>query len=361
MKELSIGKKAKRYDGNYNVYTELINRLENVKNAIKKQNYGIAMDILCKPYPEFQITTSEEHEEKSKGDNIRKSLFEYFKNRKCDGDIDETWYGISYDEILDWLEKHGEQKPVNRLKITAGNWYVCEMEVMNENMVTAFHRDEIYYCPKDGYLDVRGALFEVGCLDVFRLATEKEIPQTKQEWSEDDEAILEKCIGAVKASCYSHSFKSEAENWLKSIKDRVQPQTKQEWKQENTDDLTDFENAMMHIGGSFFGENAGLDPNDTNAIREQANFLLELVSKQEWSEEDNYNYLLVLGIVREDPDSSLERKNRLHSWFKSLKDRYTWKPSDEQLNNILDVLSFDNCTPKRRELLESLYKQLKKL
>lgn len=38
-----------------------------------------------------------------------------------------------------------------------------------------------------------------------------------------------------------------------------------------------------------------------------------------------------------------------------------WKPSEEQLNNILDILSFDNCTPKRQELLKSLYEQLKNL
>ena len=60
MKELSIEEKAKACDGNYKVYTELINRLEDVKEAIKKQNYGIAMDILCKPYPQFQITISTE-------------------------------------------------------------------------------------------------------------------------------------------------------------------------------------------------------------------------------------------------------------------------------------------------------------
>ena len=51
MKELT-------FDDNYKIYTELINRLEDVKDALKKQNYGIAMDILCKPYPAFQITTS---------------------------------------------------------------------------------------------------------------------------------------------------------------------------------------------------------------------------------------------------------------------------------------------------------------
>ena len=58
MKELSIEEKV--YDDNYKVYTELINRLEDVKEAIKKQNYGIALDILCKPYPQFQITISTE-------------------------------------------------------------------------------------------------------------------------------------------------------------------------------------------------------------------------------------------------------------------------------------------------------------
>ena len=58
MKELSIEEKV--YDDNYKVYTELINRLEDVKDAIKKQNYGIAMNILYKPYPQFQITTSTE-------------------------------------------------------------------------------------------------------------------------------------------------------------------------------------------------------------------------------------------------------------------------------------------------------------
>lgn len=59
-----------------------------------------------------------------------------------------------------------------------------------------------------------------------------------------------------------------------------------EWKQENREELTEFENAMMHIGGSFFGENAGLDPNDTDTIKEQAELLLELAPKTEWTEED---------------------------------------------------------------------------
>ena len=126
------------------------------------------------------------------------------------------------------LKKQGEQKPAD-LKTKAGNWYICDMEVMNENMVTAFHRDEIYYCPKDGYLDVRGALFEVGCLDVFRLATEKEIPQPKHKpaWSEEDENLFKCAIDAVREEskvrtdgCLDEEVGGMVTNWLKSLKDR---------------------------------------------------------------------------------------------------------------------------------------------
>lgn len=109
--------------------------------------------------------------------------------------------------------KQGEQKP-DDLK----NWYVCDMEVVNENMVTAFRRGEIYYCPKDGYLDVRGALFEVGCLDVFRLATEKEIPQPKQEWSEEDEKMLKRLCRIVHSQrvekVITHKEESELGKWM---------------------------------------------------------------------------------------------------------------------------------------------------
>lgn len=97
MKELSIEEKY------YEVYTELINRLEDVKNAIKKQNYGIAMDILYKPYPEFQITTSTELKE-SDNERIRKEIIDFLKlpHPQFVGKRDhEKW--------IAWLEKQISQ------------------------------------------------------------------------------------------------------------------------------------------------------------------------------------------------------------------------------------------------------------
>jgi hypothetical protein len=130
--------------------------------------------------------------------------------------------------------------------------------------------------------------------------------EQKSAWSEEDEKMLESCIGAIGAAdYYTFDDKMEMEKWLKSLKYRVQP-------------------------------------------------------KQEWSEEDESNLDLAIYHIRREPyrESDVEP---IVDWLKSLRPQKQWKPSEEQLNNILDVLSFDNCTPKRRELLESLYQQLKKL
>ncbi len=120
MKELSIEEKAKAYDGNYKAYTELISRLEDVKDAIKKQNYGIAMDILCQTYPVFQFTISTEHEE-SEDERVRNKLIEFFKGYSPD---EEWWGNITQEDILAWLGKQGEQRPADKVepKFKVGDW-----------------------------------------------------------------------------------------------------------------------------------------------------------------------------------------------------------------------------------------------
>ena len=51
-------------------------------------------------------------------------------------------------------------------------------------------------------------------------------------------------------------------------------------------------------------------------------------------------------------------------WLKSLEDRYTWKPSDEQMNAIKIAIAYmtDECeTPTAPKVLCELLEQLKKL
>ena len=244
---------------------------------------------------------------------------------------------------------------------------------------------------------------------------------SKQEWSEEDETALGDALWCCKQAASIAKDENDmgniwyAENWLRSLKDRIQLQHR--WKQENTDDLTDFENAMMHIGGSFFGENAGLDPNDTNTIKEQANILLGLVPKQDWSEEDDEKirgicmYLMCsdspegytewiawLKSIKdrvqpqpkqewsEEDETKLQEvithvrefqkivnpanetgESDLTDWLKSFKPQNTWKPSGEQMEAFEHFVRsvgesgyaspYDNNT----KLLYSLLKQLKKL
>jgi len=65
--------------------------------------------------------------------------------------------------------------------------------------------------------------------------------QPKIEWSERDELMLEASIGFIKSSPYPYSgdtfrgeiSKIDAENWLETLKYRVQPQPKEEWTEED--------------------------------------------------------------------------------------------------------------------------------
>ena len=62
--ELKEKENITNQDCYYKTYTELVKRLEKVKDAVKKQNYGIAMDILCTPYPGFQVIVPTDWSEK---------------------------------------------------------------------------------------------------------------------------------------------------------------------------------------------------------------------------------------------------------------------------------------------------------
>ena len=86
----------------------------------------------------------------------------------------------------------------------------------------------------------------------------------------------------------------------------------------------------------------------------------------EWSEEDERmcQYIVDdLGFVKElvnDPHYvvSVERVEKEIDWLKSLKDRYTWKLSNEQMDNL--SRAFNGAT-YRTSLLRDLYLDLKKL
>ena len=156
-----------------------------------------------------------------------------------------------------------------------------------------------------------------------------------------------------------------------------------EWKQENTEILTPFENAMIHIGNSFFGKNAGLNPNDTYAVKEQADILLEIAKQNpiepnwvhhkvdlsdcseeyrkayydgwnncnqqhsqlqaeqkpiEWSEEDKIKLNDVIRLI-EDSGNVASIRNHYIAWLKSLRPhkQYGYNPYKEVVESIVEM------------------------
>ena len=123
-------------------------------------------------------------------------------------------------------------------------------------------------------------------------------------WSEEDEKLMRFVIGSLNANISDLNFKN-IRIWLESLKDRVQPQPKQEWSEEDEQMM----NSFLHKV-----EVCNLLTNKENV----------------W-------------II-----------NKL----KSLKHQNTWKPSDEQMDALNDVISSRDI---KYDVLSELWKDLKKL
>ena len=108
--------------------------------------------------------------------------------------------------------------------------------------------------------------------------------------------------------------------------------------------------------------------NDKDTIHKMSDlsFFLKTLKpqlKQEWSEEDEE----ILRTIISDGIRGAEFDMLQIDWLKSLKDRYAWKPSDEQMDALQYV--YKNLNPPLSDklgwdslkTLELLYQDLKKL
>lgn len=146
--------------------------------------------------------------------------------------------------------------------------------------------------------------------------------EQKPAWSEEDEETLkildrdlQEFYSRRKAQAGSPLFESQMQNvrWLKFLKDRVQP--KQEWSEEDETYLDHIITAIK----SYYTDDKG--------------------KENPWREE-------------------------LLRWLESLRERYTWKPSEEHIHWLKWVINRLPDTEKANEaeaVLKDLLEQLKKL
>jgi hypothetical protein len=86
---------------------------------------------------------------------------------------------------------------------------------------------------------------------------------------------------------------------------------------------------------------------------------IELSKPVVWSEKDDWRFTRIIRAIKSSTDCNCEDED----WLKSLRDRYTWKPSDEQMNALHDAAVYvdKSMFPYPKGILMKLYKQLKKL
>ena len=280
----------------------------------------------------------------------------YCLMKKSDGHFSFGDYKI-HDEILNSIPATKEQRDLlfQKMKEAGYEWDAekkelkkIEEEVNGEDygIDSLFHAQRILektLGKVDGYQSDDGIL-EHKCA----ISAVKKLYEKKPAWSEEDERMYRGIHNLIYSTPYCNSRK-EFSDWLESLKGLVQP--KQEWKQENTGELTDFENAMMYIGGSFFGQYAGLDPNDTNTIKKQANILLELVPSKEWSEEDKYNFSDIEDMIHTMRGDG-RNADKLINWLKesiqpqtNITDEELAQAKKDAYNDALDKIEYRSGEP----------------
>ena len=454
MKELTIEQKAKAYD-------KALERAKEFYILCKKCGAKDTVDFLEDNFPEL----CEPDDEK-----IRKTLLRWIQSNSY-----TNIAGMPIKNIIDWLEKQGEQKPIINVptrEVIISIWDLGNewKELTNGSISTEYgtqldyiqkhwHESEYYlrekqgeqkvpvidFKAKDWYVSkVDGKIrniyhsvdkvepkFKVGdwIIDdknrvgiIVRILDEHYIisfdgreVQISFEWegklfrkwsikdAKDGDVLKEDSCTfiiermkpdgtAIIHCCLFDDGDFDLDSTLGFDVDSTYPATKEqrdllfqkmneagyEWDAEKKElkkieqsKLTEFEDAVKDMMDDY---RDAIDANDatTEEVKERAAYMLSLIPHKpaDWSEEDERNLNCIMKIIKEKAfaDYDVDENNNmlgiygmLESWLKLLKQRYAWKPSDEQMECLLsEVTAWTKGCPKQK-VLESLYNDLKKL
>jgi hypothetical protein len=108
-------------------------------------------------------------------------------------------------------------------------------------------------------------------------------------------------------------------------------------------------------------ESLGIDSDTYNKIVDECVYGEQ--KPTEWSEEDEKKTRDVIRLI-EQGASVQSIRDHYTNWLKSLKNKYTWKPSEEQINTLEQWLKDNQYKGDARycyPIFDSLYQDLKKL
>lgn len=171
----------------------------------------------------------------------------------------------------------------------------------------------------------------------------------QKSWSKEDEMQLDAAIHLVSSTGHIETM-----NWLKALKDKVQPQLQQGWSEEDELNLSE---ALHHIRMYNLAYKADKLDKWLKSLKERVQSHL----KHELSEKD-YNEIETIACHLDNTDNE-----GMAEVLRNIRDKYydiipqnTWKPSDEQMEQLLDV--YNGISEGWQDsVIESLYNDLKKL
>ena len=307
---MTTEEKAKAYD-------EAIERLRNAfydNNSRICEEYRKAVIRVIEPiFPELQVSENERIMEELK------ALVVWAKSWSASGVTEED-----AKTMLAWLKKQGEQKPDTDFSDLRTWKYIVdavwtEKEGIGQYLDSPFAEEVAKKLQKRfGNIKQKPA-FEMktpeGSLGIdsdtySKIVDECIYGEQKPAWSEEDEENLnwfEKFFRAESVIAEGKNIPQDRYLWFKNLKDRVQPQ--QEWGEE-----------------------------DKKICKELMDFCIKCSQGHT--------------IVNSQDDFA-----RWATWLKSLRPQ-KWKPSEEQMNALNDVISSRDI---KYDVLSELWKDLKQL
>ena len=235
MKELSIEEKAKAYD-------EALERAKNfIENGDKRErtiaesifaglmeeseDERIRQNLICLVRSVYKhCVTAKSRKERNTYILWLEKQGEHanFRNKIQIGDKvtrNEDGVLVNLSQLNRVAKKQGEQKPIPKFKV--GD---VVRSSNGASLLIVGITDYCYNC----VICATNDKYSFG----FDIQDEFELVEQKPAWSEEDEEIHRKCICAMRASACGfpeeEKFVEQVDNWLKSLKDRVQPQS--HWK-----------------------------------------------------------------------------------------------------------------------------------
>lgn len=190
-------------------------------------------------------------------------------------------------------------------------------------------------------------------------ALESQFPELNESEDDKNNRIKERLIDIINGCLGVRPIDEEREELLAWLD--KQGEQMPAWSEEDNNRIDNLCYFLEEYGNQYYGH---LTLQNTISWLKLLKYRVQTQSKQEWSEEDEIGLADTLWCCNQAASIAKDENNAWHAkkWLKSIKDRYTWKPSDEQMEALDDFIYSKYPNVKKHEAaVKSLYQDLKKL